>query len=378
MAVIMREATRSVSIQPTGQFQARVLVVDDERGPRQALRMLLNDRYEVLLAPDVPSGLQVLQTEPVDVIITDLRMPGYSGIDLLRTVKREQPDVEVIILTGYGQLETAVKAVEFGAFSYMEKPFDNDLMLRQVSGALEKRRQTNERRRLEHLALEANRFELLGRVVSGMIHDLGTPLAVISAQVEMMMLRPGEHGDRLEVVYGQVHHCSDIIRATMHFLSSQTPDHSSMSLNDVVERCLEVAKPLFRRQDISVELELCEMLPLCNGSFPLVRQAVLNLITNACQAMEHQVAPKHIRLRTWSENGNNWLCVSDTGPGIPAKDQVKVFDTFYTTKGDSGTGLGLAVVKNVMRRHHGDVYLETNDDGGAAFSLQFPLEASKV
>ena len=106
-------------------FTERVLVVDDENGPRQALRMLLKEQYEVFLAPDVPAALDIVDREPIDLVITDLRMPKRSGVELLREVKAAHPDVQVLIVTGYGQLETAMKAVEYGAFAYFEKPYDN-------------------------------------------------------------------------------------------------------------------------------------------------------------------------------------------------------------------------------------------------------------
>ena len=355
-------------------IEGRVLIVDDERGPRQALRMLLNDRYEVFLAQDVASGLQIVAAEAIDVIVTDLRMPGQTGVDLLKNVKTAFPDTEVIILTGYGQLDSAMHAVEYGAYAYMEKPFDNDIMLRQVQGALERRRASQERRKLEQLALVANRFELLGRVVSGMIHDLGTPLSVISAQVEMLMLELPESSisDRLDIMYSQVRHCSDIIRSTMGFLNNQCDRPVLLNLNDVVERCLTVAKPLFRKQDIFVEVDMQSDLPSVSGNFVMIQQAVLNVVSNACQAMEHQTSPRAVRVRTWAEGGEICLSVSDTGPGIAEKDRDKVFETFYTTKGTSGTGLGLAVVGNVMRHHKGRVKLNSNDEGGAHFSFHFP------
>jgi signal transduction histidine kinase len=354
--------------------QGRVLIVDDERGPRQALRMLLNDRYEVFLAQDVDSGLQIVRAESIDVIITDLRMPGQTGVDLLRGVKAQLPDIEVIILTGYGQLDSAMHAVEFGAFAYMEKPFDNDTMLRQVQTAIDKRKSAQERKKLEQLALVANRFEILGRVVSGMIHDLGTPLSVISAQVEMMMLELPESAasERLDIMYSQVRHCSDIIRSTMQFLNNQSDKPVLLNLNDVVDRCMSVAKPLFRKQDIFVEVDLQQDLPSVAGNFVMIQQALLNVITNACQAMEHQSSPRAVRVKSWSEDGQIFTSVSDTGPGIAEKDRERVFESFYTTKGAAGTGLGLAVVMNVMHRHNGRVLLEQNEDGGAQFKFQFP------
>jgi signal transduction histidine kinase len=355
--------------------RAHVLIVDDENGPRQALRMLLKEQYDVQLANDVPSALETVERFPVDVIVTDIRMPKLTGVDLLQRVKQHDPDIQVIILTGYGQLETAMKAVEFGAFAYMEKPFDNDLMLRQVQSALARRRREQERRQLEQLALEANRFDLVGRVVSGLLHDLSTPLSVIGSHLELLLFDPdrSELDGKLNVMHEQVLHCSDIVRSTMNFLRHPSPQQNPMSLNEVVKTCLDVGKPLMRRQRVEVSTNLAEDLAQVQGDFILLRQAVLNLLTNACQAMQNQADPQRIGVATWNENGQVYLSVADTGPGIPVENRQKVFDTFFSTKGKLGTGLGLAVVRNVLRQHNGDInVVDTPSGRGATFVMRLP------
>ena len=113
--------------------RANILVVDDEYGPRQAVRMLLNEDHEVFTAEDVPGAREKLESQRIDLVITDLRMPRETGVDLLQWVKRRFPETEVIILTGYGELETAVKAVEYGALAYIEKPFDAENLLHHVA-----------------------------------------------------------------------------------------------------------------------------------------------------------------------------------------------------------------------------------------------------
>ena len=147
-------------------------------------------------------------------------MPEKSGVDLLREVKQIDSDIQVIIFTGYGQLETAMKAVEYGAFAYMEKPFDNSVMLDMVRSAHAKHRQEKERRMFEKLALEASRFETLGRVVSGMMHDMGTPLTVINSHIELLLMKPDRDDllKRLETMKSQVQYCADLARSTMNYL----------------------------------------------------------------------------------------------------------------------------------------------------------------
>ena len=365
-----REGGGPEGVEPRGT----VLVVDDEDGPRKALTTLFSGPYTVLEAADGPAALDILAHANVDVVVTDLFMPSMPGIDLVREAKRRFPNVEVIILTGFGELGTAMQAVELGAYAYLEKPFDNTAMLAHVSGAMAQRLRNEDKRKVEQLALEANRFETQVRVVSGMIHDLGSPLSVIGSHVELMQIDPELDiiQDRLETLDSQVRHCADIIRSTMNFLRQKGQQPVLINLNEVVGACLEVGAPILRRQCVEVDREMDEALPPIKGDFVLVRQSVLNLITNACQAMAQQEPPRRIRFATWEEGGRVCLSVTDTGPGIPEHERDHVFRAFYSTKEEGGTGLGLAVVKNVMEQHGGSVAFGNTEKGGARFVLAFP------
>jgi response regulator RpfG family c-di-GMP phosphodiesterase len=104
--------------------RSSVLVVDDERGPRESLRMILEPAYRVLQSSRGSEALEILRTLPVDVVTLDLHMPGMRGDELLRTVRREFPGVEVIVITGCGSVESAAEAVRLGICDYLQKPFD--------------------------------------------------------------------------------------------------------------------------------------------------------------------------------------------------------------------------------------------------------------
>lgn len=354
-----------------------LLVVDDENGPRQALRILLKEDYRVHLASSADEAIAVLNDEPIELIITDVRMPEKSGVDLLREAKEVSPDVQVIILTGYEQLETAVQAVEYGAFAYMGKPFDNEAMLEIVRTGLEKHRVERDRRALEFLSLQANRFETLGRIVSGMMHDLGSPLTVLANHLELLRLRPDREDlpRRLVIMRDQVTHCADMVRSTMDFVRHKTQSLVELDLNELLETCLSLAGPMLREHQIEVRQDFADDLPAVNGDLVLLRQAVLNLVNNACRAMASEEGPRELRTKTWSDDSHTCISIEDTGPGIPEKIRSKVFKTFFTTKGDAGTGLGLFVVRNAMRRHGGTVTLEESSGKGARFVLRFPVSS---
>lgn len=120
--------------------RAVILIVDDERGPRESLRMILAPGHEVICARDGIEALEVLQAAAVDLVTLDLNMPGIQGEELMRTIRREFPSVELIIVTGYGTLENAAEAVRYGVSDYLQKPFDVVQVSAAVHRALARRR----------------------------------------------------------------------------------------------------------------------------------------------------------------------------------------------------------------------------------------------
>jgi DNA-binding NtrC family response regulator len=132
----------------------RVLVVDDELGPREALRMILKDRYEVSLAEDGNSALGLIARERYDVVILDIKMPDRDGIEVLKIAKEMNPDVEVVMITAYATVNTAREAIRHGALDYLIKPFDKKDVEKVVEKGIAKRMERQlSRERMEELQL---------------------------------------------------------------------------------------------------------------------------------------------------------------------------------------------------------------------------------
>jgi len=116
-----------------------ILIVDDEVGPRESLRMILKPIYEIYTAANGDEALQLIQKEDIDLVTLDLRMPGLSGIDVLREIKKIRADVEVIVITGYGTLTNAQEAIRFGAGDFISKPFNVADIIAIISKSFERR-----------------------------------------------------------------------------------------------------------------------------------------------------------------------------------------------------------------------------------------------
>jgi signal transduction histidine kinase len=145
----------------------RVLVVDDEMGVRESLRAILQPEHEVVTASSGEQALEVVRGQRVDVMTLDLKMPGIGGIGVLERAKQIDPDLEVLIITGYGSLDTAVQGLRLRAFDYLAKPFDSIHVRRLVSRAIAHRAALNRMKNVPE------------QVLSSLSHELRTPLNVI-------------------------------------------------------------------------------------------------------------------------------------------------------------------------------------------------------
>jgi len=116
-----------------------ILVVDDEVGPRESLRMILKPIYDVHTVENGQGALNFISQEKVDLVTLDLNMPGLSGIDVLQKIKKLQPDLEIMIITGYGTLTNAQEAIRYGAADFISKPFNVADVIAIVSKAFERR-----------------------------------------------------------------------------------------------------------------------------------------------------------------------------------------------------------------------------------------------
>src|ERR1700686_3521797 len=175
----------------------QVLVIDDEMGPRESLRMLLKPDYNVHTADCVEAGVKLLKEKQPDTIVMDIRMPGMTGIEGLRKIREIDQNLSVIMLTGFGALETAKEALRLGANDYISKPFDAREMREVISRNVERTRvqRTSETAAAEikelnnHLLkqlAQKERLASLGQASAEFVHDLGNPLTIVWGYVQLL------------------------------------------------------------------------------------------------------------------------------------------------------------------------------------------------
>jgi signal transduction histidine kinase len=381
-----------------------LVIVDDEPVILQVLKAVLEkEPYRLTLAATGAEARDIIRREGVDLLITDKNLPDINGLELLKLAKEVNPDSEVIIVTGYASLETALAAMQLDAFDYVLKPLTNVFDIqKKVRRAVEKQGMVlenrsllghlkvknqeleaslDETRRLQAELIQSEKLAGIGTLAAGIAHEVSSPLFGIMGLAEAIL-----EEDRPDLVRTYAHdiveYCQTI-RSIVQDLSGYSRAARSEYLTTVdLPRVIEDAVRLVERsagvQGIAIDLDLTPGTSL-QARTNEVQQVFVNLVKNAVEALSaqrDQGAPAHIRVRCGPGAGHTWAEVEDDGPGIPEDARSLVFDPFYTTKQPGkGTGLGLNIVYRIVTKYRGTIQADTAPGGGSVFRLRFPSDA---
>lgn len=377
------------------QARPRVLVIDDERGPRESLRLLLKPLYDVTAVDSVAAGLRALRETPPDLIVMDIRMPERNGIEGLGDIRAVDRDVCVFMLTGYGDLDTAREAIRTGADDYIRKPFDTKEMLSLVRDGVRKtdqRRKTrSQQEELERMAgkLKSDlathaRMAALGMASSEMIHDIRNPLTIVMGYSDLLQAElaaaqaagtatPEEVFEYIESIRQSLKHCTEIME-TWRALGKKTP-HSiqTFPIDPFLRDIARTACGPHDRIRPTVQVADSERDAQIAGDRVQLRRAIQNIVVNALHAVDEPGGEVCLSCRR-TEGGLD-IRVRDNGCGIPPERLQHVFDAFFTTKSEGkGTGLGLFIAKQVVEDHGGSIGIESDPGRGTTVRILLPPE----
>ena len=219
----------------------------------------------------------------------------------------------------------------------------------------------------------------LGRVTAGIAHEIRNPLSGIYIYLKALKKIYNQMGDITKVVsiIDKIELASNkiesIIKRVMDFSKPSQPRFIVTNLNEYIDEVTKLTSVTLRKNGIGFEKYLDPNIPKCFAEPHLIEQVILNLITNAAEAMREFQGEKKIILETLKKENCIVISVRDTGPGIPLSRQSKIFDPFYTTKSNS-SGIGLSICHRIILDHGGSLKVHTSENGGAKFIIELPLE----
>jgi signal transduction histidine kinase len=371
--------------------RAKVLVIDDERGPRESLRILLKTEYNVYCADSVDVGIKMLKEHQPDIVIMDIRMPSKTGIEGLRLIRGIDATVSVVMVTGFGALETAQEAIRLGANDYIKKPFDA-FEIQEVVRRYVKRTQMERRRHQTSDDLEAlnntlrselvqkNSLAALGQKSAELMHDLRHPLTAVMGYVDLLTAElkdaQAKIGDRwqetaeyLSNLESSAIRCKQLADMWLD-ISRGKINRAPVSIREIIDAVVHDCRPLADERKVSLVVSIEEGDAKIGVDRVQFTRAIQNLLVNAMEAVKSGTG----RVKVWCKRSQRQmeLGVEDNGCGMSQEQIQRSVDPFFSTKPGTGTGLGLFIARQSVEAHGGSMRIESEIGKGTRITITLP------
>ena len=357
----------------------KVLIVDDDKEIAKLVSVLLaTEGYETSEAMTGGEALRKVAAEQPELVLLDLQLPDLSGEKVLEKIKKDHEDTGVVIITGFGGERVAVELMRAGAIDFISKPLDREMLLSTVRNALKIRDdRVEERRHLGYSSLEKF-FPYLAHEVRNPLHAIGGAVAVIQRRSN-----PDDPilAQSIRIIQEEVRHLSEFVQDCLDFVRPPVVTrYELIDLREVIEAVMNLVSYMFDHlsKKIEVTMDVDPVLPRVMANYEEIKQAFLNIVRNAFEAMQDGGM-----LRIWASRNpgadSEWIKIvfSDTGGGIRKDDERNLFNPFFTTK-TRGTGLGLALAKRIIEdRHRGKIRLESEEGKGTSVIIELPAKVGE-
>jgi signal transduction histidine kinase len=384
-----------------------ILLVDDDPALLQALPQAISLRMtgvQVQTAAEASTALTLLQEQEYDAIVSDIKMPGMDGLTLLDRIVAQHPETPVILITGHGEHDLAIRALRGGAYDYILKPIDRDDFAASLQRALhtrQLRRQIQvQQRALEWYALsleqrvEERTHELVAinatkdALLSTVAHELASPLTSLKGMTQLVdrQLQRADNSGKVR------HNVGDMIRSIgrLERIVQDLQDASLIQTHhfvlhrshcDLVELCRQVLTEFNASGGTAPNYEIRHEPLEADVDPERISQVLLNLLSNA-RKYSPEGAP--ITVQVQQRGAEAVIAVRDQGVGIPADQIPRIAEQFYRVPGidrqtgtSTGLGLGLYLARTIAEQHEGRLEIQSQEGHGSTFSLILPLARCK-
>jgi signal transduction histidine kinase len=367
----------------------KLLVVDDEPGIRSGINRILNNysvgypfmdedfEFELTDAATGEEAIEILNTQKMDVVLLDNKLPGMDGIEVLEHINREQMDVAVMMITSYASLDLAIKATRNGAYNFMPKPFTPQELrssIENVAKHLYLKRMT---RKMQEEGKQI-RFQFL----SVLSHELKSPINAVEGYLKMMQER--QFGDKMEEydkmidrsltrLKGMRNLIMDLLDLTKIESGKKQRRLRDIDLADLARIAMDTMEPLAIQKGVKTKLHTegnTNMLADSNE----MEIVFNNLVSNA---VKYNIEGGKVDVKIKDNISSVEIVVTDTGIGMSNEDSDKIFQDFVRiksskTKDISGSGLGLSITKKMLDQYNGTIEVVSEPEKGTTFTITLP------
>lgn len=398
-----------------------ILIVEDEKEAAYVLKAILQkEGYQVVSHSTGEMALKELQEKDFDVVITDLRMPGMNGIELIQAAKKVREDLDFIVISGYGSVDEELKALRAGASEFIHKPIDKDHLLHFITRTLEKKNLEKILLQRTQQLVQSEKMATVGLLSTGIAHEINNPTTFIRTNLQLMKeyikrLKPrlenltkkgnveaienvisNEFPQMIDEALRGTDRIQTIVSGVKHYAHMGEDSLGELvDIREVIAHAVTMVRAKLRKNITIAEnyLNLKEI----KGHFSKLEQVFVNLLVNSADAINDKITRKRGEgddnysgnidvsatiIEGEMEDGKSSpdflvLTFYDNGDGIPEEKMIRIFDPFFTTKAvGAGTGLGLYICYEIIKQHDGDVTVQSEKGEGTAFIIKLPVEGA--
>ncbi len=356
-----------------------VLVVDDDPDVLDATSTMLREfGYEVISSSGAGDAIPKIITNNIDVVVTDIVMPEVSGISLLEKIHDIDPKMPVILMTAYADMESVIDALKKGAFDFIIKPFNLELLIHSVEKALSFHKMTEMEKEYKHLLEEFNQeiesivaertMSLMALTVADKIRNPSSIIGLTCSRILSREEVPESLKPKLRNIMEEAEKLNRIVENFQSLLKNKKTMFNYVDINGIIESVIPIIGNTAAARGVELDFRPSEDTLQINVQRNLFRIALSHLIKNAIEA-----SPEggKITISTSKENDNIVLTISDTGSGISENDMENIFDPVFSTK-EKRFGMGLPLVKRIVVEHMGEIDVKSTVGEGTEFIVKLP------
>lgn len=371
----------------------RVLLVDDEQDIREVLDIALADAgYEVFTAADGREALEIFNRFQPPIVVTDIKMPGMDGIELLRRIKHDDAETEVIMITGHGDMDLAISSLKHQACDFITKPINVDALeiaLQRTRERIVMRRKLQEyTTHLEALVREKSQLQdhlsSLGLMIGSISHSIKGLLTGLDGGIYLLGqgLKSGDKAqieDGWKTVQLMAERIRKLVMDILFYAKKRDLQWERVDLRHFAEETARIMESRLKDTEIVFRREFSDTLPDCEIDPGYVHAALMNLFDNAIDACQRNknASESCITFGVDSKNAKIVLTVRDNGIGMDEATLGKLFTLFFSSKGIKGTGLGLYITKNIIEQHGGTITVTSKPGEGSSFTIVLPKQGKQ-
>jgi len=371
----------------------KILLVDDEEGIRKVLSIYLMDSgYTVSTAESGEEALEIFRKTQPPIVLTDIKMPGMDGIELLQRIKAESPDTEVIMITGHGDIDLTIKSLQYDAADFITKPINDEALevalkraRERISMKMKLKEYTEDLERLvqekTRQLVQSEKLAAVGETVAGLSHAIKNIAGGLKGGI--FVLEKGIQLDNKtylmngwEVVQRNVDKISKLTMDMLNYAKERELQCRIFHPNSLLEDIFSLMESRSKELGMDLKIELDETLEDICFDPDALHTCLLNLVANAmdaCMAIESSDRTGEVVLQSKKIDG--WgveYQIVDNGCGMDKETANKIFQRFFSTKGTRGTGLGLMISKKIIDDHKGEIRVESEEGKGSRFIIRLP------